>query len=63
MSLCGWMKPKRKVFKFDLNGVFIEEYISIREAGRQNNISDSSIVNCCAGKQNSAAGFIWKYKK
>jgi hypothetical protein len=58
-----WFSAKRKVFKFDLKGVFIEEYESIHEAGMANNISDSSIVNCCAGKQKSAAGFIWKYKK
>jgi len=63
MGLGGWMKPKRKVFKFNLEGSFLEEYISVREAGRQNKLHDSTIVNCCAGRQKSAGGFIWKYHK
>ena len=36
-------------------------YESLSEAGRQNNISNSVICECCKGKRRSAYGYKWKY--
>ena len=51
------------VLQYDLNGNFICEYPSIREAQRKTNIR--SIGAVCKGKQNrsQAGGYKWKYKK
>ncbi len=55
-------KMGKSVLKLDLDGNIIDKYISTREAGRVNNISFSSIINCCNGKKNTAKGFKWKYE-
>ena len=52
---------RKRVQKFLLDGKFIEEYISLSEAARQNNISSACICECCKGKRKSAKGFRWKY--
>lgn len=66
------IKPQKPVMQMDLNGNFIEKFISIREAERQTNISSTSISLVCLGKQKkdglgnyytpqTAGGFKWKY--
>ena len=59
---CG--KPKKTVLQFTLNGEFVAEYPSTREASRQTKIDQSSISKCCNRKEhyNSAGGFLWKYE-
>jgi len=53
------LKP---VLKYDLNEVFLKEYFSISQAGRENKINISHIVEVCKGKARTAGKFIWKYK-
>ena len=54
---------KRKVLQYDLNGNFIKEWDSIKEAAYYLNIKyHNSITNCCGGRSKTAGGFIWKYK-
>lgn len=55
-------RPKKGVCKYDMNGLFVSEYISIIEAQRDTGIDSSSIVKCCKGKSIYAGGFKWKYK-
>lgn len=50
------------VMQFDLDGSFIAEYQSSREAERVTGIDHKSILKKCSSKQKSASGFIWKYK-
>lgn len=52
----------KAVCKYDLNGVFICEYISVSEASRKNGVNVSNITMCCRGMRKSAGGFKWKYK-
>jgi group I intron endonuclease len=49
----------KPVMQYDLNGMFINEYNSRIEAGRQNNIDPENISYCIIGKWKTAGGFIW----
>jgi group I intron endonuclease len=53
---------KKPVEQYNLEGVKINEYISINEAARQTGIRVADISACCNGKQKTAFGFIWKFK-
>jgi len=55
-------KPKscKKVAKYSLDGTLLDIYFSIREAGRINNFSASSIYRCCENKA-KCRNYIWKY--
>lgn len=55
--------PSKPVLQFSKDGELIAEYLSTREAERQTGCNHSSICECCKGKQKSAGGYIWKYKK
>lgn len=54
---------KRKVGKYDKNGVLLEIYESSCEAAAKNNTHFSCIGRVCRGvpHNKTAAGFIWKY--
>lgn len=51
------------VSKYGKDGVFIESYVSIGEAGRQNEIDQSNITKCCKGKSKTSGGYIWRYSE
>ena len=56
------IKPKR-VYQFDMNGDYIDEYESVNEASRRTGISNGSISECaCMGRLKHAGGFIWRYE-
>jgi hypothetical protein len=50
-----------RVAQYDLNGKFIKEWPSIKEACRHNKFCESSISLVCKGKQNTHLGYRWKY--
>lgn len=53
----------KRVNQYDLNGNFIDEYESARQASRKLKIDCASISKCCNNKgYKSAGGFIFKYK-
>ena len=54
---------KQPVKQYDLKGNFIKEYESISEAARENNITITSIIACCLGKNTHGCGFQWRYSK
>ena len=54
-------KRSKKVLQFTLDGVFIREWPSISECGR-NGFNQRNIVSCCNGKLKTYKGFIWRYK-
>lgn len=56
-------KNKIKVSAFDINDNYIDTYCSLSEAARSLNIEVSYICNCCKGKQKSAKGYKFIYKK
>ena len=54
-------KKFRKVLQYSLDGTFVAEYPSIKEAAVKTNSSESNISNCCMGRQKTHNGFVWKY--
>lgn len=48
------------VIQFTLNDLKIKKHISMAEAARAINISESLICMCCSGKKKQAGGFKWK---
>lgn len=55
-------RKSKQITQFDLNGKKIKDWISITDASKQLNLHNSAISNCCSGKRENYAGFIWKYK-
>ena len=55
-------KPQKPVRQYNLDGVFIEQFVSISEAARQLGIKyNTEICKCCKGKKKSTGGFAWEY--
>ncbi len=54
----------KAVIKLDLNNNIIQEYKSLSEAGKANNLYPDHIGKVCKNKPNhlTAGGFKWKYK-
>lgn len=58
-----WKKFLSKpVLQYSLNGDFISEYVSIKEASESTGIHKQNIGACVNGKYKKSGGFIWKYK-
>jgi hypothetical protein len=60
--------PKRNdltkhILQFDKENNLINEFFSIREAANFLNANEVAISHCCRGKQKTAFGYIWIYKK
>lgn len=57
-------KAKGKaVLMFDLEGNFIQEFYSSRDASQITGISSGNIRSCCIGDRKQAGGRIWKWKE
>ena len=55
-------KPKsRIVYQYNLDGNFIKEYRSVREAANYLSLSHSNISRCCNNISKHAGGFIFRY--
>jgi hypothetical protein len=50
------------IFQYDLQGNFIKEWDSQKEASAFLKIKGDGVGACCRKKQKSAYGFIWKFK-
>ena len=50
------------VLQYTLDGKFLNEYVSGRDAERKTGIPHGGILQCCQGKWRTWKGFIWKYK-
>ena len=51
----------KKILQYDLDGKFIKEWNSIRDAKKALKIT--GISGCITGIKKTAGGFIWKYKE
>lgn len=51
------------VEQYDLNGTFIRYFDSQKEASIFMEIKGDGVGMCCRGKQKTAYGYIWKFKK
>jgi hypothetical protein len=52
----------KPVIQFDVNGNFVNEYMSTSMASNQTKISKVDIRRVCNGKRSTAGGYKWKYK-
>ena len=49
------------IVQYTLDGIFVRNYKSQREAARETNITQSNINCCLNGKYNQTGGFYWYY--
>jgi predicted GIY-YIG superfamily endonuclease len=52
----------KKVIKYSLDNIKLEEYNSVALASKANNIIKTGIARTCRKEQRQSGGFIWKYK-
>lgn len=52
---------RKKVSKFDKNGILLKTYNSVSEASLDTGISIGNISSVCNGKRHFAGNFIWKF--
>jgi len=55
-------KHRKTIIQYSLEGVFIGEWNSIKEAGEALGIQRGNIPACCRKESKSAGGFLWRYK-
>lgn len=55
-------KNAKAVLQYTKDGTLVNEYYSLNEACRQNNIDRSGILANISGRTKTAHGFVWKYK-
>lgn len=53
----------RAISQFNMNGLFVKSYNSIKEAATLNNIDAANIHKVCNGKCKTAGGYIWRYEE
>lgn len=54
----------KKIYQYDKDGKFLNEYKSLKEAGNLNKLSAKNISKCASSKRSKTCGnFIWKYEK
>lgn len=60
----GLMKPtgEKEIQQFTLDGLLVNEYKSIHEAGRQTGIAWQNISKVCRNERKHAGGYYWQYK-
>lgn len=51
----------KKVSQFDMDGNFVKEFSSIKDAEKETGVCNKHISTVCRGRRNSTGGFIWKY--
>ena len=54
-------KKYKRVNQYDLNGNFIRQWNSMKEAGEKLNICSQNISMCCRGVRKKAYNYIWRY--
>lgn len=56
-------KNSKAVHQFDLDGNFIQEFHSLKDAERQTGVNNATISRACRKPQCTAGGFRWSYSK
>lgn len=57
------LKNRKKVEKYSIDGILLEDFSSQTEAALSvNSNSSAAISECCKNKRKTHKGFIWKYK-
>lgn len=61
-SMLNHSSMSKAIVQYDLNGNFIQEFPSIREASRVLGFNMCNIKECCKGRYKQTHGYIFKYK-
>lgn len=56
------LKISKPVLQYNIDGTFIKEWSSIKEANTYTKVNRSNISACCKNRYKTAGNFIWKYK-
>ena len=59
----GCCKYFKEVSSYDLEGNFINNYKSIRQAEKLLNIDHNAISKCCRGILKQAGGYLWRFEQ
>ena len=51
----------RKIAQYSLDGELIKTWNSAAEAARHYKVRRTTIAGCCAGRQHTSCGFIWRF--
>lgn len=54
-------KGSKPVYRFNISGVFVDEFPSANEAGRCTGFAASHIQDCCNDKCRTWKGYIWRW--
>lgn len=54
---------KKRIYRYSLEGVYIDEFESIKQASQVLNISQSTIHRFLNGEYKKGGGFLWSYTK
>lgn len=57
------IKKSKPIIQYDLNGNFIQEWVSATEAAKSLGKDKANICICCKGRTKYAYGYKWKYKE
>ena len=52
----------KPVLQYTLDGVFVREWESAKQAEREGGYQHGHIISVCGGKRNNHKGYIWEYK-
>lgn len=55
------LKVQKLVYKFSLDGKFIQTYFSVKEASKAHNVAITGISACCRNKQPTCKGFVFQF--
>ena len=62
LNLEALPKKYKAVLQYTIQGEFVKEHLSIRQAACVIGINKNNIAKCCNGKHTTAGGFLWCYK-
>lgn len=57
------IKATKSVLQYDMDGNFVKEWDSIKNAANGTQTKMSNICHCCKGRLKSTGGYIWRYKE
>lgn len=52
---------RRPVNMYTLDGIYIKQFETVKEAANSIGATSTNILKCCKGKYKQSAGYIWKY--
>lgn len=55
------IKLSKRINQYDIDGIFIKEWLSSKIANEELKIRRMSIIDCCKGRREEAGGFKWQY--